>query len=556
VIVDLQGNRWKRELVRAGYIANTPAGTVAATTVQGAINELDLEKVSYAALAASSGSSLVGYTQGGTGAVAATVQSKLREVVSVFDFMTATQIASVRARNGVEDVTSAIQNAVNYYSTGNGTVFFPGGLYKVTSTITVAQSRVHLVGQGIFATQINFAPTANGSCFSFTAGAASLYQCSLKGMNFYSSDNTYVKTAISLNDIREFALVDVEIGGGVIAVPGSYFWSNATGASRGLYTTGREALSVQRFKAYADKPIVMGVNPNFATIHTDLFHFQDCFLAAANNPCVTVLDGVNMTNLTFDGYQTWNLGTHGFYWNDVTSSTVSYNVTLRGVRTEQGLDTTAYSVYLSGYGTQNFTLAESRLDLYRNGIYLRKAISPKITSITYTGGAGTTCLDVDATVDGLTLQNCLWVINSTANLVGQYLVWSDKPEASASPLPYNAVYTSDANLRRMQSDSAWFGTKIVVNNGATADIGTTTTYGIMNIVTTAKGSAIAEFQGGGAIIPVALVHNSGGDYTTTAGNAGTINIYWDAGTAAFKLQNNTATPLTFVYSLTGSFTAI
>jgi hypothetical protein len=41
VIVDTVGNRWKRELVQAVYIANTPAGNVAATTVQAAINEID-----------------------------------------------------------------------------------------------------------------------------------------------------------------------------------------------------------------------------------------------------------------------------------------------------------------------------------------------------------------------------------------------------------------------------------------------------------------------------------------------------------------------------------
>ncbi|MFY7941926.1 MAG: hypothetical protein ACOVOX_13550 [Burkholderiaceae bacterium] len=39
-----------------------------------------------AALAASSGSSLVGYIQGATGSVATTVQTKLRQIVSIKDF--------------------------------------------------------------------------------------------------------------------------------------------------------------------------------------------------------------------------------------------------------------------------------------------------------------------------------------------------------------------------------------------------------------------------------------------------------------------------------------
>jgi hypothetical protein len=59
-------------------IANTPAGTIAATTVQGAINEIVSD------LAANTGSSLVGYLPAGTGAATdRTVQDKLRESVSV-----------------------------------------------------------------------------------------------------------------------------------------------------------------------------------------------------------------------------------------------------------------------------------------------------------------------------------------------------------------------------------------------------------------------------------------------------------------------------------------
>ena len=57
----------------ASVIAYTPTGTVAATTVQTAIDEVVSD------LASSSGSSLVGFLPSGTGATATTVQAKLRE---------------------------------------------------------------------------------------------------------------------------------------------------------------------------------------------------------------------------------------------------------------------------------------------------------------------------------------------------------------------------------------------------------------------------------------------------------------------------------------------
>lgn len=100
----------------AALIGNTPAGTIAATTVQGAINEIVSD------LAASSGSSLVGFLQAGTGATARTAQAKMREIVSVKDFGA--------VGNGVADDTAAIQAAIDAVNAaGGGVVYFPAGTY-------------------------------------------------------------------------------------------------------------------------------------------------------------------------------------------------------------------------------------------------------------------------------------------------------------------------------------------------------------------------------------------------------------------------------------------
>jgi hypothetical protein len=73
------------------------------------------------ALAAFSGSSLVGYTPAGTGAVATTVQAKLRESVSVLDFGADS--------TGVVDATTAFTNAL---ATGRN-VYAPAGTYKLNA---------------------------------------------------------------------------------------------------------------------------------------------------------------------------------------------------------------------------------------------------------------------------------------------------------------------------------------------------------------------------------------------------------------------------------------
>lgn len=88
-------------------------------------------------LAASSGSSLVGFIQAGAGAVATTVQSKLREWVSVFDFMTSAQIADVRSGAATVNVATAVTNAINYCLARSNRLYFPEGAYLITGGVSI-----------------------------------------------------------------------------------------------------------------------------------------------------------------------------------------------------------------------------------------------------------------------------------------------------------------------------------------------------------------------------------------------------------------------------------
>ena len=89
----------------ASIIPYTPTGTIAATNVQAAISEVVSD------LAASSGSSLVGYLPAGTGAVATTVQAKLRESVSVLDYLTPEHKIECLTAAAVSDMTYAFNAA-------------------------------------------------------------------------------------------------------------------------------------------------------------------------------------------------------------------------------------------------------------------------------------------------------------------------------------------------------------------------------------------------------------------------------------------------------------
>ncbi len=82
---------------------------------------------SAASLAASSGASLIGYIEGDSGSVARTVQSRLRDRVSVKDFGA--------TGDGVTNDTAAIQAALS--ASYGKTLLFPKGDYRVTSKLSV-----------------------------------------------------------------------------------------------------------------------------------------------------------------------------------------------------------------------------------------------------------------------------------------------------------------------------------------------------------------------------------------------------------------------------------
>ena len=119
------------------------------------------------ALAASNGSSLIGFVQSGTGASTSTVQTKLREVVSVKDFGA--------IGDGIADDTAAIQAAIDSVLTKNGSVFFPAGRYRVTSGYTNSTTNsVSLIGENIDY-YANTSNASDGSCVILDSSSSSSF---------------------------------------------------------------------------------------------------------------------------------------------------------------------------------------------------------------------------------------------------------------------------------------------------------------------------------------------------------------------------------------------
>jgi hypothetical protein len=198
----------------AALIGNAPAGNIAAETVQDAINELDTEKTAAADLAASGGSALMGFLQAGTGAVARTIESKAREIVSVTDFA-ADGVSGARVDpTGVLDSVLGINAAITALSAaGGGTAFATTGTFLVgtigASTAVAKASNVTLQGAGRGATIIKLAAGAD----SHVIAATSVENAGIKSLTVDGSRATQTAAVhgIRLASVDGCVIDDVEV---------------------------------------------------------------------------------------------------------------------------------------------------------------------------------------------------------------------------------------------------------------------------------------------------------------------------------------------------------
>ncbi len=121
----------------------------------------------------------VRYVPAGSGAVATNVQAKLRETVSVKDFGA--------VGDGVVDDTAAIQAAIAGTEGLNPpvTLFFPSGIYNVSSALTITDALV-IQGQDPTSTIVRTS-SATADVFLFSIGATVITGCGVENINIISS---------------------------------------------------------------------------------------------------------------------------------------------------------------------------------------------------------------------------------------------------------------------------------------------------------------------------------------------------------------------------------
>ncbi len=147
----------------------TDGGTGASTAATGLAN---LGGVALTDLAASTGAALVGTVNTGTGAVTRTVQARMRDTVSAFDFIPVAEHAAIVAGTSTYNATTTLQAAID---TGK-TVEFPEGTYQVVG-LTMSTNGQRLVALG----NVNLQKRANGVILSSSANNIELNGITFRG---------------------------------------------------------------------------------------------------------------------------------------------------------------------------------------------------------------------------------------------------------------------------------------------------------------------------------------------------------------------------------------
>lgn len=144
------------------------------------------------ALAASSGSSLVGFIQSGASAVASTVQTKLREIISVKDFGA--------TGNGSTDDTAAVQAALvaaagkslyvpaGIYLCGELTIYGGTTMYGDSPTTSIIKAKSTLAGSSFLLRNANM----TGTAYTYTDTGIEIRNIGFNGNNVTSRTNALV----------------------------------------------------------------------------------------------------------------------------------------------------------------------------------------------------------------------------------------------------------------------------------------------------------------------------------------------------------------------------
>lgn len=343
------------------------------------------------------------------------------------------------------DSASAIQATVNQIaSDGGGKLQFSSCAYKIIAGITISGHSTSIKGTGFNSTQIIYAPTTPGFAFQFSAGAGILLNSEIADLAILSGEITLTKIAIGFSDVSTAIVHNINIAH---YPQDGTLWRSGSGTGVGLSIAGRELGDVQNMQIYAEQPIRISLDPNLGLAGAiDSWTFDNLILIApltsATTSCITLDDGVGISNLRFTGHQNWIGGVDGFRWIDTTGTAVSNGLYISGVKDEQPGAVGGYTVNIRPNQLLfNFNFANST-NGPRNGILMRKVFNATLAGTFYDQASGPTKIGLDADLSNtiIDFRGTIWPTGTLSSLGAFSTSGIVIPTGTVAALPGSGVF--------------------------------------------------------------------------------------------------------------------
>lgn len=185
------------------------------TSVDVLIWTADNVTAALASLAASTGSSLIGFIQAGAGAVATTIQDDSRQRISALQFMSEVQRNDVLGFTGSVDISSAWANARDEAYARGGTLYSPPGKYRFDTAIQLANGVIYQ-GAGrspTLGTRFVYTGVSDAFYVSNPSNSSTRAEISIRDLNISCNTRTAGKASFADNGSTFLTLSNVGVSG-------------------------------------------------------------------------------------------------------------------------------------------------------------------------------------------------------------------------------------------------------------------------------------------------------------------------------------------------------
>lgn len=355
---------------------------------------------------------------------------------------------------------------------GGAILQVPPGTFTIDATVTIDQNYVFIKGSVASATIWQFNPAGTDVLFHFTRGASIIYFCGISNCKFYSA-NSQVKTAVLVEDGNNFTAEYLVISTGGWAGTGS----------TGLYFKGRDAANIHRNLINCERPLVIGVNPNYATLHCDHFRIQNnefgCL--ATDGMCIEFENGVNLTSHWITN-NAFTQGNYAIYASNTTNASAWYGCNWAHNRYEQSANTTGYGIYAYNSAGQIQLLQiddwyigpDTGDNVTHGGILVGPSGNVqrvRIRNVDYVGTGEALNVPFSSSLTDVHWTGCKWRVGCTMTLTNGVAQYEGTYNAAQMQFPHEAQYVYNGGALISRAVQRFDGMKVFHYEATVADDG-------------------------------------------------------------------------------------